>query len=292
VEARSNPRSLARIVSLGASACSALAACSTAATFIGGGDGGPDATSGSGIGADASGLDGAHGSGHDGSAGDASHAGDAGDAGTIGNSDGSLDGPQASEAGPVCGIPGHCVLRVPIPTTTSSSNGATVTACPGGPQADASPPLCVLELDLGDEALAFDGGPAIGTIPLRVQDLPWTVTILGSSLSVDTALGDPEGGTCSGSAVPPIAFRAFPVQIVLAAPEGGAPADAGTPVLGCDPADAGNVIVSVSSSDLVVCGCGLPTAYCDLMATSMASVVGQAIGAEIAAAVNQRACLQ
>jgi hypothetical protein len=225
----------------------------------------------------------------DADAGNASDASDSGDAGST-QSDAGDAGDAAQDAALACLLPGACVVDVPIPTTSSTQSGVTVVACPGGPAKDAGTPQCILEIDLGNAALAIDGGTVSGTIPMRVQDLPWSATVGTSKFSVQTALGDAKGGTCSGSQPPPVGFLPLSVQLTLTAADGGPPPPA--PVLGCDSVAVTTPSVSVSASDLVVCGCPLPAVFCTLATDVIASSVGQAIASELATVIDDRACRQ
>ncbi len=225
------------------------------------------------------------GSGPGGEAGaaDASSGGETGSGGADG-------GGSGSDAALACGVPGACVLQVPIETLQSTGNGLTVIACPGGPSDDASTPQCLLEIDLGNAALTFGGSTVTGTVPMRVQDLPWQVSFAGSQFTVQTALGDANGNGCNGSEPPPVAFGPMSVQLTLA--EGDAGSTPTSPVLGCDPVSVTNSSVSVTSGEVTACGCPLEGAFCQNVALALSNYISAMLAHVLAASVDHRSCLQ
>lgn len=124
------------------------------------------------------------------------------------------------------GSPAGALLRLPIPTRSLSVSGFTLTACPAGADPLASPPVCVLEVDLTSAALAFapqpDGTFLIsGTVPVRAQRIPVRARSFFGSTSGDVTLTG--NGACPGSvqtfAAPSatVAFSISPVDGTLAA---------------------------------------------------------------------------
>lgn len=75
------------------------------------------------------------------------------------------------------------VITFPVPTTSGSQLGIKYDVCPGGPDANANPPKCVAEIDIGNAKLNIDTADPhnihiTGPLPLRMQDLPIDVTLL------------------------------------------------------------------------------------------------------------------
>lgn len=101
------------------------------------------------------------------------------------------------------GSPTGALVQVPIPSLTFSGTGYSVTACPNGADATATPPLCILEADVSSATLSFQEMASYsyeitGTVPLRLQRAPLSGSIGGVPFSGDlTVTGN---GGCPGGA--------------------------------------------------------------------------------------------
>jgi MYXO-CTERM domain-containing protein len=115
-------------------------------------------------------------------------------------------------------------LSFDVPKSTSQTSlgpfNFTIDICPAGPNPNANPPTCKVEVMLGNAKLRLDaasyasagGKPAVrisGTIPLRVKDLPIDVTILGAA---KIGVG---AGQCDGQGFPQYDYFDFPIEVVL-----------------------------------------------------------------------------
>lgn len=88
-------------------------------------------------------------------------------------------GEEADAPSLVCASPGACVLSVSIPPSTATLTtplfDLDYTLCPSGADATTDPPVCIVEVDLGQSALTFTaseaGSSATGTIPMRARKL-------------------------------------------------------------------------------------------------------------------------
>ncbi|CAN5781079.1 hypothetical protein BH09MYX1_BH09MYX1_19200 [soil metagenome] len=140
-----------------------------------------------------------------------------------------------------------------------------VHVCPGGPDPHAKPPTCRAEIQLGNAKLHVDaanyatagGLPAIriaGTIPIRVKDLPITVSLLNS---VEIGVG--EGG-CNGG-TPNVDYWPLPIEIILPlVNENISPRDGYTKI------DVDNAVIkpAIDNSKIQFCkDCGFFTAVCN-----------------------------
>lgn len=75
------------------------------------------------------------------------------------------------------------VITFPVPSTGGSQLGIKYDVCPGGPDANANPPKCIAEIDIGNAKLNIDSANPhnihiTGPLPIRMQDLPIDVTLL------------------------------------------------------------------------------------------------------------------
>jgi MYXO-CTERM domain-containing protein len=75
------------------------------------------------------------------------------------------------------------VITFPVPSTGGSQLGIKYDVCPGGPDANANPPKCIAEIDIGNAKLNIDSADPhnihiTGPLPIRMQDLPIDVTLL------------------------------------------------------------------------------------------------------------------
>lgn len=75
------------------------------------------------------------------------------------------------------------VITFPVPSTGGSQLGIKYDVCPGGPDANANPPKCIAEIDIGNAKLNIDTSNPhniriTGPMPIRMQDLPIDVTLL------------------------------------------------------------------------------------------------------------------
>jgi hypothetical protein len=177
------------------------------------------------------------------------------------------------------------VATVPLPTTTGTQQGVNYTACPAGPNPGATPPQCIIEVDLGHASLTLTGSTTImvtGTIPVRLEDLPITASAFGQTLSGFATLDN-------GAVCPPTteSFVALPVQATLTW------TGTGAPTVGCSALSVTslNVDQTAVTNATGICG-GIPAAF---VATAQ-SVVGQALEPILAAAIKQeiqaQACLR
>jgi hypothetical protein len=187
---------------------------------------------------------------------------------------------------PTCGLPGACVATTAIPTTSGTQQGATYTLCPAGPNPNAMPPQCIVEIDLGNAALTVTSPSAgtwdvSGTIPVRLADLPITATILGVQ-----GAGD---GTINAGAVCPIstteAFAVFTVQA------SGTSTGNGPVVLGCSAVSVTSLTLSASEVQSDVNACGFPPALVSLAESLLSQVLTPVLKSAITQAIQSDACL-
>jgi MYXO-CTERM domain-containing protein len=105
------------------------------------------------------------------------------------------------------------VIQFEIPKSESSAGIGTLRVCPQGPDKNANPPRCVADINIGNANLKIDAiTPSSvrihGTIPVRVQNLPLNVPILGD---VNVGLGS---GTCAGG-TPNFDYQDIPLEVIL-----------------------------------------------------------------------------
>ncbi len=179
-----------------------------------------------------------------------------GDGGVGGVTDGGAEGgapalsfviPSSSRSGSID------LLGVPLPYT--------VQVCPGGADAAASPPTCLLDVQIPAGSLHLDavtpGALTLsGTVPVRLQDLPIDATLIGA-----LSLGFGQG-TCNG-AVPAFDYASFPVSVTLPLV-----AETQAPRAGLTKVDTDTAVVSVTAdpSSLGICGgCGPGDPVCQTL---------------------------
>jgi hypothetical protein len=109
------------------------------------------------------------------------------------------------------GSPTGAMQLIPVPTQVSGS----ITVCPGGPDANATPPRCIVEVDFATAMLTFEtvSGEAFsvyGTIPFRMQDLPVDVNAVGSTASGSVTLNGNDA--CPGAMQ---TFLSVPVDVAF-----------------------------------------------------------------------------
>ena len=162
------------------------------------------------------------------------------------------------------GTPGVIDFDVPpestsIPVTIpilGNIGSIPINICPNGSNAGSSPETCIAEIDIGQAALTVstatpDSLTLSGTIPVRIQEIPATGSIIGISIGVDIGAGS--SMTCdsaSGGVSPGAGFAPLPISVTL-------PLVAQTtgPRIGYTMIDAANatVDVTITSSDLIAC---------------------------------------
>jgi hypothetical protein len=143
------------------------------------------------------------------------------------------------------------VLGVPLPYTLS--------VCPAGADASATPPTCTLDAQIAAgslhlDAVTPDALTLSGTVPLRLRDLPVDASLVGN-----VALGFGQG-SCNG-ATPQFDYGSFPVSVTLPlVPE------TVSPRAGITKVDAANAVVSITADPtaLGVCGeCAVGDTVCN-----------------------------
>ncbi len=102
---------------------------------------------------------------------------------------------------------GANTLTFPIPTSTQSAVGVSLTICPGGPKPNATPPLCTAEINIAASKLKVDAtNPNVvkltGTIPVVMKKLPLAI---GAPFNFTVYAGLGKNATCNNGnpVVPP-----------------------------------------------------------------------------------------
>jgi hypothetical protein len=151
-------------------------------------------------------------------------------------------------------------LVIPIPETPAGAN----VLCPGGPDAKASPPRCVAEVDLGAASFRIDAVKPNaldirGILPLQVDNTPVKATFSGITLTVNVAYGT--GGACK-SGIATADPYALPVRITLPLVE-----ETTAPRSGYTKIDVDNAVVDLSglgANEVQLCAnCGFASLLCD-----------------------------
>ncbi|MFO0678391.1 MAG: hypothetical protein U0169_17775 [Polyangiaceae bacterium] len=147
------------------------------------------------------------------------------------------------------------VLDFEIPKSqTSTSFGITFTIniCPNGPNRTSTPPQCLAQIAVGNAHLHMDGVTPrsvriSGTVPVRLQDLPVNVSVVGD-IRVGAGTGSCNAGT------PVYDYKDVPVDVVVpVVTEGTSPRDGYTKL------DVKNATITLGlvSDDVGVCkDCG------------------------------------
>ncbi|HRI71751.1 MAG TPA: hypothetical protein PK156_46280, partial [Polyangium sp.] len=78
------------------------------------------------------------------------------------------------------------VITFPVPESDIDLTITTGKVCPGGPDANASPPKCIAEIDIGNAQLNIDTATPhnikiTGPLPIRLANLPISLGFLGST---------------------------------------------------------------------------------------------------------------
>ena len=159
-----------------------------------------------------------------------------------------------AEAGADGGAPG---LSFVIPSSTRSGSidvlgvplPYTLQVCPGGADAAASPPRCLLDVQIPAgslhlDAVTPDALTLSGTVPVRLRDLPIDATLIGA-----LSLGFGQGA-CNG-AVPAFDYASFPVSVALPLV-----AETQAPRAGLTKVDTDRAVVTVTADpgSLGICG--------------------------------------
>lgn len=162
------------------------------------------------------------------------------------------------------------------------------TLCAGGFQPGATPPECVLEVNMGQALLNLerDGGFAIatGTVLMRVQRMPFIV----SGSFGGTALGFTGSATCAGSVPGMVAPLPVPVRFAFRVDEG----DGGLATL--DPVDSVSMVLNGATS---FCSNSAYTSYVqpqvrDFLGTAVGSAADLNVKPAIEASLLAQLCLR
>lgn len=260
-------------------------------TSTGGGEGGASTSSvGGGGGGGSTSSVGNGGAGGTNAGGGGGGGGDAGGGG--GGGAGAGGGGGGGGGGPVCNVPGNCVHTLTIAETSGTSSGVTYTICPGGPNLNVSPPTCVLEIDLGNAALALMATPdpqqvsMSGTLPIRLQDLPMTFKINGVPGSYSAHLVLDGNGACPGL---PQTFASLGVQATLTV-NGAEPIEQSRP--GCSALT--TVDITIDATNLKdathFCSSNVNPVFLDTMTDAMASTLAPSLGTAVKEAIDGQVC--
>jgi hypothetical protein len=184
----------------------------------------------------------------------------------LGNNIGLLAGKLLSSGATNAGV-----IEFPIPTSHSSQNftifSVDLDICPQGPDANSTPKKCIAEIDVGHAKLHLDsvtqfvnGGTTIkepgilvsGTIPVRVQDLPVHIKVIGINLNpeIGVGTGDCSSGKPGHDGQGGFDYRDFPITIFLPlVRESVSPRDGYTKI------DSKNAIINpaITSGDVALC---------------------------------------
>jgi MYXO-CTERM domain-containing protein len=155
------------------------------------------------------------------------------------------------------------VVDFDIPSSTSMQTfvfvPVTIKICPNGPNPKSMPPQCIANIEIGMaklhvDAITKDSIKISGTIPVRLQDLPVNVSLLGD---MEVGVGN---GQCNNG-VPQFDYKDFPVDVELPLV-----AETLAPRTGYTKVDTKNAVINVNitSNDVAICKpCGLLQAVCD-----------------------------
>jgi hypothetical protein len=150
------------------------------------------------------------------------------------------------------------------------------------------PPTCFVEVDLGDATLTLNAVGAgswnvTGTVPLRIADLPLSLTYLGTTYVTDAVINS--GGTCPVSTTE--AFAVIPVTATVTS------TSSNEPVLGCS--DVMVTSLTVSQTDLTnvvgLCGGNIPAFLLSTAKSIAAQLLTTFVEDAIAQAITTKACL-
>jgi hypothetical protein len=116
--------------------------------------------------------------------------------------------------------PENTSIPVTIPILGNVGN-IPISICANGSNATSSPEQCIAEIEIGSAALTIatatpDSLTLNGTIPVRIQELPASGTIIGITIGVDIGAGS--NMTCdsaSGGITPGAGFAPLPISITL-----------------------------------------------------------------------------
>jgi hypothetical protein len=131
-----------------------------------------------------------------------------------------------------------------------------ISICPNGSNATSSPEQCIAEIEIGSAALTIstatpDALTLTGTIPVRIQEIPASGTIIGIGINIDIGAGSNMScDSSTGGITPGAGFASLPITVTLPL----VPQTTG-PRIGYTMVDAANSVVNVTitSSDLVAC---------------------------------------
>lgn len=151
---------------------------------------------------------------------------------------------------------------VAIPTAQAKFgpfDAITVNLCPDGPKPEENPPKCLAEVAIGRTKLRVDAvAPDVvrlnGTLPVRLQNLPGTISVIGG---FQAGLG---AGRCDGD-TPSFDFKDFPVRIEVPFSNETRP-----PRRGYTKLDLENAVIepAIASGDVSICkGCSFATDVCN-----------------------------
>jgi MYXO-CTERM domain-containing protein len=108
------------------------------------------------------------------------------------------------------------LAMVPVAKASGTAGGVSYTICPSGPDPNASPPSCEIEVDLGKATLTIDATPGYdlhvhGSAPVRLASLPIDFSYMGMSATAAAEINGDGMFVASG----PETFAAVDIDILI-----------------------------------------------------------------------------
>jgi hypothetical protein len=186
------------------------------------------------------------------------------------------------------------VIQFAIPNTSESIGDI----CPSGSDATSDPEICEIDINLGTstfyiDAVTPDALTVSGTLNVRAEDLPVSVSVAGIGFTIDVAIGNPNTFSCNGSTPDntsggPVDYVGVPITITL--PLIG---DTIAPRVGYTKIDSANISVNVgiTGDDVETCtGCGICNSILDDIISAAFSLLNSTIQGYIKSAVQGELC--